>query len=730
MKKSLLLTTTMLAVGLASAAPAFAQDTARPASAQAADANILPDVIVTAQRREERLQDVSIAATSLSAQALVEKAVTRLSDLQFAAPSLSVSEGGLVQSVNIRGIGIASGSPSVANGVATYVDGVVQPPIVQTNSFLDIARVEVLRGPQGTLVGSNSTGGAIFINSERPKLAGVSGYAGATYGNYDAMEAQGAINLPVANDLAIRLAGQLRRRDSYYQDVGPAHNDAGRLNEKAVRLGVLWKPGNFEALLKTEVLDLNTGGFAYRPVLGTGLAAGRVGDIRTLSYNAPTSQHETGFINSAELRYEFANGVTLRSVSGYQDKESRLLIDNDATAIADVRTDQNVQERQASQEFNLISPTDGRFDWILGTYYQRNRINVRLHQVNGGFPLDVLQNQTKVTTGLFAQGNYQLTDTLEVQLGVRYSHFKLSGDGAVAIGAGIPGFPAAGLVVADLAGRHSDSRPTGKLALNWKFDDNNLIYAFAARGYKPGGFNSTVSAFRPETVWNYEIGWKSTLADGHVRTQLDAFWNDYHGFQFGLVDVTSGQNGVANLPTATIKGVEAQIQLKFGGFSADGSVAYVDSHLPGFVTVNTVPLPSGALGPQCPTGTPSNPPTCFNYVPFTGQAGGGPNLLSPKWTYNLGAQYQFQLANGVTFTPRLNYAYVGEQFTNLFYSPVTDRIRAHGLLSALATLDFGQWQLEAYGRNLTDKQYVLGQGGNNEFYGAPREYGLRARVAF
>ncbi len=730
MKKSLVVTTAVFAVLAASASAAFAQEAARPADGQPADVSVLADVVVTAQRREERLQDVSIAATSLSAQGLVEKAVTRLSDLQFAAPSLSVSEGGLVQSVNVRGIGIASSSPSVANGVATYVDGVFQPPIVQTNSFFDIASVEVLRGPQGTLVGSNSTGGAIFINSERPKLAGYSGYAGATYGNYNAIETQGAVNIPVADDLAIRLAGQTRRRDSYYDDVGPAHNDAGRLNEKALRLGVLWKPGHFEALLKTEVLDLKTGGFAYRPIPGTPLASGRVGDIRTLSYNAPTAQHETGFMNSAELRYEFYNGVTLRSVTGYQDKESRLLIDNDATAIADVRTDQNVQERQASQEFNLISPTDGRFDWILGTYYQRNRINVRLHQLNAGFPLDVAQNQTKVTTGVFAQGNYQLTDRLEVQLGLRYSHFKLTGDGAVAIGAGIPGFPASGLVVADLTASHSDGRPTGKLSLNWKVDDDNLLYAFAARGYKPGGFNSTVSSFRPETVWNYEIGWKSTLAGGHVRTQLDAFWNDYQGFQFGLVDTSTGQNGVANLPTATIKGVEAQIQVKFGGFSADGSVAYVDSHLPGFAAVNPVQLPSGTLGPQCAAGAPSNPPTCFDYRPFVGQAGDGPNLLSPDWTYSFGAQYAFQLANGVTLTPRLNYAYVGEQFTNLFYSPVTDRLKARGLLSALATLNFGAWQVEAYGRNLTNKDYVLGQGGGNEFYGAPREYGLRVRVDF
>ncbi|MDF0545852.1 TonB-dependent receptor [Sphingobium sp. H39-3-25] len=733
MKRSYLMSTALFQAALAlGSTGAYAQTTTGPTEQQANDG--LSDIIVTAQRRTENLQDVPIAATSLSADALTQKGVTRLSDLQFAAPSLSVSEGGLVQSVNIRGIGIASGSPSVANGVATYVNGIFQPPIVQTNSFFDIASVEVLRGPQGTLVGSNSTGGAIFINSQNPTFDAVNGYVGATYGNYDAVEAQGALNLPVTGDLAVRAAGQFRRRDSFYHDVGVFHNDAGRLNEKAGRFSVLWKPGQFQALLKTELIDLNTGGFAYRPIPGTFAAAGRVGDIRTLSYNTPTAQHEKGFITSAELKYELDNGIVIRSITGYQNKSSDLLIDNDATSLtipnADINTDQFVRERQTSQEINIISPTNGALDWILGGYYQRNRINVRLHQLNSGFPLDVMQNQTKVTTGLFAQVNYQLTDQFEVQLGGRYSHFKSSGDGAVAIGAGIPGFPADGLTVADLQGSSRDGKVTGKLALNWKVDRDNLLYAFAARGYKSGGYNSAVSTFRPETVWNYEIGWKSTMADGHIRTQIDAFYNDYKDFQFGLVDFASGQANVSNLPSATIKGIEAQIQAKFGGFSADGAVSYVDSHLAGFTAINASRLPPGQLGVQCAPGAPSNPPTCFDYTPFIGTAGGGDNLLSPRWTYNLGAQYEFSLGDEISLTPRLNYAYVGRQFTNLFYSPVTDRIAERGLLSALLTLRYRQWEVEGYGRNLTNKKYVLGQNGTNEFYGAPREYGVRVSMQF
>ncbi|WP_432788100.1 TonB-dependent receptor plug domain-containing protein [Novosphingobium rhizosphaerae] len=287
-RKALLVGVALLGMIAVPSTSALAQQ-AKPADDDAKLNDTLAEIVVTAQRRTENLQDVPIAATSLNAEGLRDKAVTRLADLQFAAPSLSVTETGVVQQANIRGIGIASTQPSVANGVATYVNGLFQPPIVQNNSFFDIASIEVFRGPQGTLVGSNSTGGAIFINSQNPTLDGFNGYAGATYGNYDTAELIGAVNLPVSDTLAIRAAGQYRRHDSYYTDVGPFKNDAGKLDEKSARLSLLWKPGSFQALVKSEVFEMKTGGFAYRPIPGTPFAAGRVGGIRTSAITPPRS---------------------------------------------------------------------------------------------------------------------------------------------------------------------------------------------------------------------------------------------------------------------------------------------------------------------------------------------------------------------------------------------------------------------------------------------------------
>lgn len=738
MKLSLHLNSFLFATAALIVSPAFGQ--AVPEGRPQENAEAPPEIIVTAQRREENLQDVPIAATALSGDQLDGKAVNAIEDLQFAAPSVSVTDQGLTQSVNLRGIGLASGSPNVANGVATYIDGIFQPPIVTSSSFYDIASIEVLRGPQGTLVGSNSTGGAIFVNTTNPSTDRVKGYVKTHYGSYNSVGAEGAINLPVSDTFAVRAAGITRWRDSYYEDLGPFDNEPDRLDEQAIRFGVMWQPANFRALAKVEWVDKNTGGYAYRPIETTAFDNNRTDDIRELTYNAPTLNHERAFNSSLELRYEIDSGVVFRSLSGYTNKRINNLYDSDGAYLPSVSNpaasfnqtqDQFVREREWTQEFNIISPTDGVFNWIVGGYYQKNQIDVDIENLADGFPTDIIIYNDKLTLGAFAQLGYKITPDVEVQVGGRYSTYDVENEGYVAIGRGIPGFPPDGLQVADLAGAHDDGRITGKIALNWSIDEDNLIYVFAARGYKPGGANSPTSEFGPETVWDYEFGWKGSLFDDHLRTQFGAFYMDYKDFQFDATDPGTGQAGVVNIANSRIAGFEMQAQARFGGFGFDGGLAYVDSELDEVVIVNSRALPQiGQLGPQCPPGTPSNPPICFDYGPFISTAGGGPNLFSAKWSYNFGVEYEMYLGEDLSLTPRINYAYVGPRWTNLFYNPDLDFLAGRGLLSAQITLRYADWEIEGYATNLTNKKYVSGQSGNNEFYGAPREFGVRGSVRF
>jgi iron complex outermembrane receptor protein len=702
-----------------------------PQSARAAGPNDqIDEVVVTAQKRNENIQDVPIAMTALSADDLAGKAVTRSSDLQYAAPALTVTDAGLTQSVNIRGIGLSSGSPNAANGVANYVDGVFLPPIVGTGSFYDIADVEVLRGPQGTFVGSNSTGGAIFIKSQDPNTNRFAGYGEVSGGNYGAVGFQGAVNLPITDDLAVRVAINDQNHDSYYTDHGIYHNKPGSLVEGAGRIGVLYRPNeNFQALLKVEAVDKDTGGYAYQPVPGTAYSGVfSEPSIRDLDYNALTRNHEKGQQFTLNLQYVFDNGITAKSITSYQNKEIYNLYDMDATAVGTDTEDQFVREREYTQEVDILSPTDGRFTWVAGGYAQRNKIDVDIH--DGAFPTDITIRNKKTTLGAFGQVGYEITPDIVATVGLRYSHYDVTAAGSVYVGNGIPGFPPGGLYVANAGGSESDGRPTGKANIDWHLDKNNMLYAFVARGYKSGGINTPETNFSPETVWDYEAGWKSTLLDGHLKTQLDGFYNQYSNFQFDTVNTATGQGAVQNIQSATIAGIEAQVQGKAHGFGYDASVAYVHSELASYKVIDQNLLPPGTLLPQCASGQTAG---CTDYSGATKTISGAPNLLSPEVTFTGGVEYALSVNDALTITPRLNYAYTGSEDS----SPSREayyRIKAHGLLSAMLKFDFERFSLDAYATNLTNEKYITGFSVNGssgaQFYGAPRLYGARLRAEF
>jgi iron complex outermembrane receptor protein len=693
----------------------------------------LDEIRITAERRSENLQSVPLAATAISGDELAARGVVRLTDLQTVSPALSITDAGPTESVNIRGIGLATVSPAASSGVAQYVDGLFQPQIVTRGTLYDVADIEVLRGPQGTLVGSNSTGGAIFVTHREPELGAMGGYGQVGYGDFGAKTAQGATNLPLSDTLSARVAGDYSDHGSFYRSIGPVPTTAGRLVEKSGRLSLLWKPGFFQALARLEYADRNTGGYALRPIPGTEYAAFAPAGDFTLAYDSPTDNYERALVSGLELRFELAHGVVLRSLSGYQERRVHNLFDTDSTteATADnpsASADQRIHQRDASQEINILSPSDGALNWLAGGYAQRSYVDIVLLNTTAGFPASLSMYSIRTTTGAFAQVTYHLTSRYEIQFGVRDSQFRVGTAGGLNIGAGLPGFPAQGLPVADLGGRHRDDRPTGKLALNVTPDDHDLLYVFAARGYKPGGVNSKYSDFNPETVWDYESGWKRSFLEGRARLQIGAFYDRYEEFQFQVTEPSSGQLAVNNIARARIAGVELQTQARLGAVALDANAAYVASRLSPVTVVDSRLLPSGSLGPQCPAQPTAG---CFDYGPYLRSNDGGPNLYSPKWTFNAGAEFRGTLPNGDSLTPRLNYAYLSGQYTNVLYSPVSDYLASHGLLSASLTLRRPNgWRVDAYGANLTNKTYVSGQYLNEEFFGAPRQYGIRLEKTF
>ena len=715
-------------LAILAATPAMAQDT-QGSAPQASDTNV---IVVTGLKRDETLQDINVAATVISGADMEARGVERFDDLQNIAPSLTVTDAGLTQSVNIRGVGLASGSPAAANGVATYFDGLFQPPIVTTNSFYDIASVEVFRGPQGTFVGSNSTGGAVFINSRDPDIGAIGGYGSFEVGNYGRVGAEAALNLPISDTLAIRGAGIVRSRDSFYTrtDGGPA---PAELDEKGGRVGLLWEPSaNFSALVKGELAEKKTGGYAYRPIPGTAFAPFRTNDIRLLDYNAPTRNDEEAQQLSLKLEYVSDGGTTVRAIGGLQRKRISNLYDFDAVSVAPTTRDQVVEEKVKTAELNIISSEDQRFRWIAGGYFQRNEITVDITDNEAIFPVDIDIINRKTTTGLFAQVTYDITETVSIDIGGRYSTYDVTGEGAVRLR--LVG-PPPGQAVADTGGDYDDNQFTGKVALNFQPNPDHLIYAFVAKGYKSGGFSSPLETFDPEKVWDYEIGWKGTFANGAITTQLGAFYYDYKDFQLDALEPATGRVSLINLTNATIKGLEAQVQASLGGFEFSAGAAYTDSSLASTEYVDTRDFAFANPGvsnlPQCAPGqAPGTPAQCVDYQPFIRTNNGGPSLYSPEFTFNASAAYTIY-AGDIEITPRVSFSHIGSQYTYIGYNPVRDLIPAYDLLHANLAFDFDRFGLELFATNLLDEEYVSGQGGENqEYYGAPREYGVRARVTF
>jgi iron complex outermembrane receptor protein len=722
---------------------ALAQTTAPAAGAAADTAVVLEDVVVTAQRRNENLQTTAAAVAVLSGEALEKKSIRDLRDLQNATPSLTVSDAGILTFANIRGIGLNLQSPTVVSGVATYRDGLFSPsPIFLNEGLFDISAIEVLRGPQGTFVGQNSTGGAIFQTSRSPEIGDQSGYVEAQVGDYADVKLDGAVNLPVSSTLAARVAFSNETRDSFYTNLGSGLTP-GDVHQTSARIGLLWKPSeNLSALFKTEFNQGRSDGYAQQPIPGTYYAALDPSDPFVLDYDrTDLKRNERSIRNALEVKYVLPSGVTLRSVSGYQYGDQHFINDNDGTSSPEAYQDQSIIDRVYSQEINLISPVGGRANWVIGGSYVRQTARLDLHIYNARFPFGpgglfptqdtfIKTINPKTSAGAFAQLRYEVTDRLEVEVGGRYSYDKQTQEGILQLS---PTPPLPGVIDASRP-RFTDSNLTGKLSANFKVDEDNFLYAFVANGFKAGGVNLPAGTVASEKVVDYEAGWKTSLWDRHVRAQLNAFYMDYKNLQLNVFNPDNGATtSVANAGKSTIYGGEAQVQGRVGRLGFDASASYVKSKLGNIALIDTRQLPGGSstgLGVQCPAGTPSNPPVCFDYAPFVTNLSGRRNPYSPELTLSGGVEYNFELSNGDVLSPRLDTAYVGRQSVSVFEDPARDIIPSRQIWNLQLVYEHAQWRATAYATNLTDKVYVSGLSNDNVFYGAPRQVGVRVTRSF
>lgn len=721
MSKGLWITTSVVALlwcGMAQAqeAPASAEQTAQ-----------LEEVVVTAERRTTNLQTTSIAASVFTGEQLEDKGVTNIETLQFSMPSVTVQNSGQGNSFNVRGIGKTENSSSIGVGVITYRDGVaVFPAYFQNEPFYDIASLELLRGPQGTFAGQNATGGAVFITQRNPDLDSINGYVTGQYGNYNDVRVHGAINLPLTDDLAIRLAARKETRDSFYEVVEgePTYGEPGAVDISAARFSLLYQPSDqLRVLFKTDYAFVDMGGYPTSPVFSPN-------DLFEISTNGPFLAQDETLRSVLNISYEFANGITLRSITGYQDGTTSVRSDVDGTAALPFTFYDKVDQRLWSQEITLVSPDTGRLNWVLGAYYQDDLITfppgqfVTSSYLIPGLPvlIDVFLEgrNPKTTAALFGQVGYDLTDSLELQVGARYTRSTVENDA-------ISSAPLLGLSLTQ-DDRSEEDAVTGKVALNWTIDPDNFAYAFVARGHKAGGLNGVNLAFVPpkpfegEDVTDFELGWKSTWLGGRLRTQLGAYYNIYENFQIIIGDPTVPSiTSILNVTGETqIYGLEASAQGRIGGFGFDVGLSLSNSELGDFYAAD----PRLARTGTCDA---DSGPTSGNCVNVAGNA----QTYAPEITFSLGLEYNFDLGDGATLTPRVDYSHIGETWTTIFANEALgDKLEARDIVNAQLTYDTGDWQLQAYATNLTDQEYIASIKSGLRYAGPPRQYGVRLTRSF
>lgn len=764
----------LAALGCALATPAFAQGGPAADGTSASDTGGVADIIVTATKRSESINKVPMSISAASGDQLAKAGVTDISGLAKIVPGFAAIDSSYGTPVYfLRGIGFYEQSLIAKSPVGVYVDEVpFSYPVMTSGVAFDLERVEVLKGPQGTLFGSNATGGAVNYIAAKPTSDFQAGM-NASYGRFGAATVGGFVSGGLSSTLSARLSVNHESRGDWQRSVTRPDDTIGARNFTQARVQLLWEPSDDFRLHATingflDKSDTQQGQFiapfAATPttVLNPALATYPIGDSpREADWDHAWPLNRDNKMIQAALRadYDVTKDITLTSISAYSYYKQRQGVDADGTTLRI----NGIQARGHIDSFNQelrLAGTSGRMRWLVGANYEYSKAfdeTVTKPEDNSsagaflalGFPridLSPFYADTKFESkAVFGNIDYDLGDLVTLHGGIRYTKttndfsgcLVQAGNNVLARAlSGILNLPASSVAIGECStvvrvngvprfGEVNRSLPednvSWRLGVDFKPADGQLIYANVSRGFKSGGFTnisgtdeSQYMAAKQEQVTAYEIGVKSSLLDRKLQINGAVFYYDYKDKQLrGRTDVPIFRflEALINIPKSRVKGAEIQIVAEpVSGLRLSGGGAYIDSKI---------------------TSSYSNFTQFGQLVNFKGE----PFPYTPKWQLNGDATYTFPLSE------RLN-GFVGG---NLTYRSSTSgdfkpdprvAVKGYTLLDLRAGIERpdGSWRVSLWGRNITNEYYWVTATRRSDtivrFTGMPATYGVDLTVRF
>jgi len=737
---------------------------------------VIDEIIVTAQKRSENLQEAALAITAISGDLLREDDISNLQDIGNRTPGMTFAAFSPGQpEIAIRGIGTKEDGASASDSVVVSIDDVyIAARTAQVFDIFDLERVEVLRGPQGTLYGKNSIGGSINFVTTKPGEDTEVRFR-QTVGDYGRFDTAGMLSGKIAENLFGKVSFSRRKFDGYFKNVLVGSDLFGQQlgggNTFAYRGMLRWTPSeDLEVIFAADGADDNMGDSNREPVGSAGplhdcgcasdpiavnnaLGGGTTAFDSLSNVEGFTDRDVEGY--SLKINWDQGWG-TLTSISAYRKSDFDWLEDSEGLPGSNTFVAFNVpggtagfvapategfafdvddaaieHTKQLTQELRATSNGESAFNWVVGAFYSHEEtdrtesyffpsIGVTINGENIGSDMDSFQTNESDSFAVYADGSYEVSEDFTVSAGIRYSTEKKDMTAEAVVNSGI------GLLLQDfdkVSASDRWSNVSWRVVGKYQVTEGSMVYGSISTGFKSGGFTGSASTaarastpFDQEKATNFEVGVKSQFWDNRARVNVAAFYTDYKDLQvtrfFQPEGSGFGEFITENAGKAEIKGVEAEVTfLVTEGLQVGGSYAYLDAEYTEF------------------TGTPG--------VGGTGDFTGNRLRQAPEHSVNMYAKYTHRLDDGGELSAKVDYRYQSLSFYDPNNNDITT-IPAYDLWDGRLAWNSpdGKWELAAWIKNIGDKEYrthVFSQRGSRiafALFGAPRTYGFTGTYTF